>query len=356
MSSLLKKKQIQKFDPNGVGQKGRLFGLPFTPETAEVVVIPVPWDVTASFTDGTSLGPKAILDVSSQIDLYLPNIPNAWQLGISMLPIDAGWVKENRRARKHATEYIKYLEEADGTGQSDRDINLILNNINALSRNINEWVHGRSCELLEAGKIPAVVGGDHSSPLGLMQAVSGMNNAFGVLQIDAHADLRPAYEGFTHSHASIMHNLLELDHVEKLVQLGIRDFCEQEASVMESNPRIVTFFDHELKKQEFEGVSWSAQVAQIIEELPDDIYITVDIDGLEAYYCPGTGTPVPGGLSYSQLIYLFDKIAASGKRILAFDICEVCGNQGQWDAIVGSRILYYLSSITGISNKLLFLR
>jgi agmatinase len=355
MNSYLKKKQIKKFDPNGVGQKGHLFGLPFTTETAEVVVIPVPWDVTTSFNDGTSLGPRAILDVSPQIDLYLPGIPDAWQLGISMLPIEEGWVKKNQEARKYAVEYIRYLE-GDGVELKDKDINLILKNINALSGNINEWVRNRSREILEAGKIPAVLGGDHSSPLGLMQAVNDKNRSFGVLQIDAHADLRPAYEGFTHSHASIMHNMLELDHVEKLVQVGIRDFCEQEASVMKSDARIVTFLDHELKKQAFEGVLWSSQVYQIIEELPDDIYITLDIDGMEPYYCPGTGTPVPGGLSYNQLIYLFDKIAASGKRILGFDICEVSGNQGEWDAIVGSRILYYLSNITGITNKLLLRR
>jgi len=352
MSTYLKKKQIKKFNPNGVGQKGTLFGLPFTPETAEINVIPVPWDVTTSFNDGASRGPKAILDVSSQIDLFLPRIPKAWQLGISMLPIDEEWMENNNQARKFAAQYIKHLEGND-VKLEDKEINVIIKNINALSENINEWVYKKSMDVLGDGKIPAVLGGDHSSPFGLMKAINDKHDSFGVLQIDAHADLRRSYEGFSHSHASIMYNLLKLDNVNNLVQLGIRDFCEQENEIMKTDRRIVTFLDNEIKKQTFEGVLWSSIVNQVINELPDNIYITLDIDGLNPALCPGTGTPVPGGLSFEQLIFLFDKIAGSGKRIIGFDVCEVSGNQGDWDAIVGSRILYYLANITGVTNKLL---
>jgi agmatinase len=352
MNSYLKKKQIKKFDPNAVAQKGKLFGLPFTPETAEIVVIPVPWDVTTSFKDGASLGPSAILDVSSQIDLHIPHIPDSWKLGITMLPIDNEWLKKNNEARKYALQYIRYLEGGE-LKLEDKEIHIISKNINALSVNINDWVYAKSKEILDSDKIPVVLGGDHSSPYGLMRAIDENQSDFGVLHIDAHADLRPAYEGFTHSHASIMYNLLELDHVSKLVQIGIRDLCEQENEYIINDSRIRTFFDHNIKNQLFEGIRWSLIVDEIIDELPDNIYLSLDVDGLDPSLCPNSGTPVPGGLSFDQLTYLLDKIAESGKRIIAFDICEVAGNQGEWDAIVGSRLLYYLSIITGVSNKLL---
>lgn len=352
MKSLAKKKQIREFDPNGVGQEGKLFGLPFDQETSEVIVIPVPWDVTTSFKGGASLGPEAILRVSSQIDLFLHRIPDAWKLGISMLPIDEEWILKNNQARKYAREYIKFLE-GKTVQLSDKDIEIILQNINSLSRNINDWVWVKAKDILSANKIPVVLGGDHSSPYGLMKAISEVYDDFGVLQIDAHADLRPSYEGFEFSHASIMDNLLKLDKVGQLVQVGVRDFCEQEKNIMDSHPKIKTFYDAFMARERFEGATWARQVDQIIESLPDNVYITLDIDGLEETYCPATGTPVPGGISFNQLIYLFDRLMESGKRIIAFDICEVSGADGEWDAIVASRLLYYLTNITAVTQKML---
>ncbi len=344
-----KSHQIENFDPNGVGQQGKLFGLPFDQHTAEVVVIPVPWDVTTSFIDGTSLGPKSILDVSPQIDLFIPKIPDAWKIGLFMQPIDDAWLMKNKEARKKAEKYIAALEESSDE-LTKADIEGITLEINNLSIELNEWVEKQSQQILQANKIPVVLGGDHSSPFGLMRAISKKYSEFAVLQIDAHADLRPAYEGFEYSHASIMYNLLKLNNVIKLVQVGIRDYCEQEFEVMESDPRIVTYYDEDLAQERFEGTTWSTQVAQIIQSLPQNVYISLDIDGLEQQYCPATGTPVPGGLTYHQLMYLLNHLMISGKRILAFDLCEVSGANGMWDAIVGSRLLYNLANITAVTN------
>ncbi len=352
MKSYPKKKLIKKFNPNGVGQTGKLFGLPFDQSTSEIIVIPVPWDVTTSFNDGTSKGPKAVLDVSPQIELYMPRIPDAWELGITMLPIHDGWISKNDQARKYAVEYIKYLEGAD-IHLSDKDIDLILRNINVLSKKINDWVYTKSCEILDEEKVPVVLGGDHSSPYGLIKAITQRYSGIGVLQIDAHADLRPAYEGFEFSHASIMHNILKFDQISKLVQVGIRDYCELEKEIMDKDIRIDTYYDAAMAKERFEGVSWSNQVDQIIDSLPENIYISLDVDGLEYSNCPTTGTPVPGGLTYNQLIYLFERIMDSNKRILSFDICEVSGRNDGWDAIVGSRLLYFLANITAVTQKLL---
>ncbi len=346
-----KNKLMHNFDPNGVGRAGSLFGLPFDQETSEIVVIPVPWDVTTSFNDGASRGPEAILKVSSQIDLFIPSIPDAWKLGITMLPIEPEWKSKNSEVRKHAVEYIKKLD-GSSTQLSDEDAAHICQNINLLSDKLNDWVFDKSKEILIANKIPVVLGGDHSSPYGLMKAISQSHEDFGVLQIDAHADLRPSYQGFTYSHASIMHNLLKLDHVTKLVMVGIRDYCHQEQQIMDDDPRIVSYNDASMARERFEGRLWRDQVDQIIESLPAHVYVTLDIDGLEHSFCPSTGTPVPGGLSYHQLIYLLEKLMISGRKIIAFDLCEVSGAGTEWDAIVGSSLLYYMANITAVTQKI----
>ena len=137
MNSYSKNKIIKKIDPNGVGQNGKLFGLPFDQKSSELVVIPVPWDVTASFNDGASLGPNAVLQASSQIDLCSLHIKEAWKLGVYMLPIEEAWISKNNQARKYAKQYIKFLE-GEPIHLSDKDIDFMLQNINVLSVNIND--------------------------------------------------------------------------------------------------------------------------------------------------------------------------------------------------------------------------
>lgn len=355
MNSYSKKKLIKKIDPNGVGQTGKLFGLPFDQKSAEIVVIPVPWDVTTSFNDGASLGPNAVLQASSQIDLSSLYIKEPWTLGIYMLPIEDAWISKNNQARKYAKQYIKFLEGAP-IHLSAKDIDFMLQNINLLSVKINDWVYQKAQHILSENKIPVVLGGDHSSPFGLVKAIAAQHEEFGVLQIDAHADLRPSYEGFKFSHASIMNNILKFPQVTKLVQVGIRDFCEQEYELMTNDPRVAPFFGQQLAKERFEGENWSAQVTKIIKELPDLVYISLDVDGLEQSYNPSTGTPVPGGLTYDQVDYLLHQLVISDKRIISFDLCEISGKNADWDALVGSRLLYNMANLTAVSQDLLEFR
>jgi agmatinase len=272
-----------------------------------------------------------------------------------MLPIEDAWIGKNNQARKYARQYIKFLE-GEPIHLTAEDVDFMLQNINVLSANINDWVYRKAQKTFDDGKIPVVLGGDHSSPYGLIKSIADRNEEFGILQIDAHADLRPAYEGFKFSHASIMHNVLKFPQVAKLVQVGIRDFCEQEFEVMTNDPRIVPFYAQELAHGRFDGESWSEQVAEIVNELPDLIYVSLDADGLEQNYAPSTGTPVPGGLSYDQLNYLLHQVVISGKKIISFDICEISGKNSEWDAIVGSRLLYNMANLAAVSQKLLEFR
>ncbi len=162
-----------------------------------------------------------------------------------------------------------------------------------------------------------------------------------MLHVDAHADLRVKYQGFERSHASIMNNVMNATwKPEKLVQVAIRDFSQEEFAMIRERKDISTFFDLYLKRDLFEGKSWSEICAKIVEVLPSHVYVSFDIDGLSPEYCPHTGTPVPGGLTFDQANYLLSAVVHSGRRIVGFDLNEVAPGEDEWDGNVGARLLY----------------
>jgi agmatinase len=338
------------FDPNGVGQVGNLFGLPFSPDNAELVIIPVPWEVTVSYTAGTAEGPEAILYASPQLDLFDPDIPDAWKLGIAMLPISEEIKEESDKLRDIAEEYILWLEE--GQDETDNEeLKWTPDTVNTKSAELNKWVKDQATSLLRNNKMVALLGGDHSTPLGLMQAFADKYAEFGILQIDAHADLRDAYEGFEFSHASIMFNALKIKNISKLVQVGIRDYAESEARIVnDSNGRIVTFYDKDIKEQQYEGTTWRSICDDVLEQLPQNVYISFDIDGLDPKLCPHTGTPVAGGFEFEQAMYLVKMLVKSGRKIIGFDLCEVAPGENEWDGNVGARVLYKLCNLMAVSQ------
>lgn len=341
------------FDPNGIGAKGTLFGLPYSVEDSDIVLIPVPWEVTVSYRGGTSDGPQAILEASSQVDLMLHGLREAWSLKQSMLPIPDSLKMENDKFRDLARQYIQWLEEQEEE-LPDSQLKIIPQTINEICEKLNIFITSQCDDLLNKGKIVGLVGGDHSTPIGLLRSLNKKFKSFGILQVDAHADLRVNYEDFVYSHASIMHNALKLPHITKLVQVGIRDYCEEELQYIERFPeRISTFFQQKLKEEQFNGTLWADQCKRIINNLPNYVYISLDIDGLDPSLCPNTGTPVPGGLSFDEVTYLIRAVVRAGKKIIGFDINEVSPGEDEWDANVGARLLYNLSCWTGASNGLL---
>lgn len=339
------------FDPNGIGDIiGNIYGLPFEVADARLVILPVPWEVTVSYKAGTALAPDAILNASFQVDLYDPFVADAWKLGIAMKEIDLDLLGKSSLLRQKAEYYIGEL--ALGTEAEEKSaLPAICAEINQSCHELNEWVKKESRILLEQNKIVALLGGDHSTPLGLMQALAEKHSAFGILHIDAHADLREAYEGFEFSHASIMFNAIKISQITHLVQVGIRDFCDAELSLIRTDSRITTFFDRDLKHQQYEGKNWSAICDNIINLLPQKIYLSFDIDGLDPKLCPGTGTPVPGGLELEQAIYLIEKLVNSGREIIGFDLNEVAPGNDEWNANVGARLLYRLANMCLVSNR-----
>jgi agmatinase len=172
------------------------------------------------------------------------------------------------------------------------------------------------------------------------------------LHFDAHSDTRRAYEGFEHSHASIMFNVLErIPGVKKLVQVGIRDVCEEEIDYNKSQgSRVRTFTDRDLVKRRHAGEPFATTVKDIVKELPDEVWVSFDIDGLDQRFCPHTGTPVPGGLDTHEVVAILRGVAQAGKRIVGFDLNEVAPNPSddadEWDGNVGARMLYKLIAFT----------
>lgn len=346
----------KKFDPaTTISSEFGIFGIPLTEEECRVILLPVPWEVTTSYGKGASNGPKIIRECSEQIDLFDFETKNAYEVGYFMQPISSYWKSENEKFKALAQDVIELK-----TAQSD---NLALmkkltDDVNKASVELTDWVYKETKKILSAGKLFGLVGGDHSTPLGAIKAICEMHpGEVGILHIDAHSDTRKAYQGFEQSHASIMYNVMHLpsgSRPKKLVQVGIRDFSEEEYNFVTNRDDIKTFFDIGLKQRLLKGESWASVASDIISELPNKVYISFDIDGLDPRYCPSTGTPVLGGLSTDEVFFLFNLLAQSGRKIVGFDLNEVSSgdaDHSEWDGNVGARMLYKLCGWSVLTNR-----
>jgi agmatinase len=330
----------QPFDPNAAATaESGIFGLPHSPEEARVVLIPVPFEATTSYGGGTSDGPRAVLEASRQVDLFDIETGKPYEGGIAMLEEPADVRAWSEEAKKLAEPVI----EAGGV-QRDPSLAEAVRKVDALCERMNGYVYENARRLLAAGKLVGTVGGDHGISFGCIQAHAERYPELGVLHLDAHADMRDAYEGFTWSHASIMNNVYRrIPGVKTLVQVAIRDMGGDEQALIESSKgRVVVFHDAHLKQRQFDGVAWNRLVDEMVAPLPKHVYLSFDIDGLDPTLCPNTGTPVPGGLSFAEANALIAGVVRSGRTIVGFDLTEVAPDPdgGEWDGNVGARLLY----------------
>jgi len=299
---MTKEEIIAGFNPNAAasGNTG-LFGLPFNAEQSEIIIIPVPWEVTVSYGSGTGEGPEAIEEASAQIDLYHHDYPELWKKGIFMDECPEEIVTMGIQSKKDAQKLIRAIESGEDLAKNLMLLNT-LESVNIACSKMNAWVKERSAYWKNQGKMVGLIGGDHSIPLGYIQLQGEIYSEFGILHLDAHMDLRTAYEGFTWSHASIFYNALDtVPQISKLVQVGIRDYCQEENGLCENNPdRISVYFDRENRKRIYKGETWDQLCHEIVGRLPQKVHISIDIDGLDPKLCPNTGTPVPGGLEFEE--------------------------------------------------------
>ncbi|MEM7040882.1 MAG: agmatinase family protein, partial [Bacteroidota bacterium] len=291
----------KNYSPDAPGQTNAgIFGLPHTAETANFVVYPVPWEVTVSYRAGTAKGPEAIRAASPQLDLFDEIYGNVWQYGIAMAEANADIVALNAATRPKAAFVIEALE-AGADPEENPELIGAQTQVDLACLEMSKIVEAETKALLDAGKMVVLVGGDHSTPLGYFRALQAHYGDFGILQIDAHLDLRDSYEGFEYSHASIMHNVLKEGLSSQIVSVGVRDFSEGEWNIAREDIRVEPWGIREIRKRMYERASWADTCRRIVAYLPHFVYISFDIDGLDPSLCPHTGTPVPGGLGFEEV-------------------------------------------------------
>jgi agmatinase len=342
---MTKAEKIASFDPNGPGTADSgMFGLPFTADESEIILVPVPWEVTTSYGGGTSNGPAAILEASYQVDLFHPEFPGLWKRGIHLDEEPGALRSQSRTLKKEAQVVIDHLVHG-GSAKKKARADKARALINEECAVMNDWVEQRCGYWLDKGRMVGLVGGDHSTPLGFFRAQARRHRKFGILHIDAHLDMRKAYEGFTYSHASVIYNTLPIKQVERVVSVGIRDLCEQENEVIVAQgDRVRVVRSADVRRQQYEGITWREQCDAIIDALPEKVHISFDIDGLDPTLCPNTGTPVPGGFQFEEATYLLSRLAAR-RTIIGFDLVEVSPGKDEWDANVGARLLFHLCGV-----------
>ncbi|MBE3639988.1 agmatinase [Mangrovicoccus algicola] len=245
--------------------------------TARFRVIPVPLERTVSYGSGTAGGPAAILEASVELE-------RLWR---GAEPCSAGIATEEPVA-------------------CDGPLPEVMARIEARTR-----------RAVAAGAVPVVLGGEHSLSYGAVRGVAAATGeALGIVQIDAHADLRHAYQGERHSHASVMRLLAEEDGL-RLAQYGVRALCAEEA---EARKRLgVVHSDGEALARGEDPV--------LPRDFPRKIYVSFDVDGLDPSVMPDTGTPVPGGLGFWQAIHLLERVCA-GRQIVGIDVVELAPQDG----------------------------
>ena len=248
------------------------------PTQAMFHVLPVPYEKTVSYGGGTNLGPSAILQASWQLE--------KWDGRSS--PCDLG---------------IHTCDPVDCSVSPEQVIDNIAKATEAIVR---------------AGGMPVVLGGEHTVTLGVIKGLKAAGiDDFGVVQIDAHCDLRHAYEDDLLSHASVMKRLVDMDI--PLYQLGIRAYCEEEMQVREQFGVYYQDAD-ELVPNNINEITLPA-------DFPEKVFFTVDIDGLDPSVFPSTGTPVPGGLGWYQTLSLFESVARQ-RQLIGFDVMEFAPIEG----------------------------
>lgn len=263
---------------------------------ARVVVLPVPYDFTTSYQGGTRWGPQAILDASRNMELWDEELGATYRAGIHTLD-------ELEPTALGPEAMAERVERAVG------------------------WI-------LDQGKIPAMLGGEHSLTAGAVRAARKRHAKLSVLQIDAHADMRDRYLDSPHSHACVMRRVREMCPA---VSVGIRSMSEEEAEYLERHPAPIW---STRRFRELRG-----DPSPILEALTDEVFVTFDVDGLDPGILPATGTPEPGGLDWYEAVDLL-KAVARRSRIVGFDVLELAPIPGQVasDFLV-ARLVYRLMGL-----------
>lgn len=262
-----------------------------SPEDSKVVILPVPYDATSTFRKGADRGPQALLDASEALETY--DLETGWEphlLGITTRP---------PLSHEGSPETL-----ADRLDQAVGDV-------------------------LDQGRLPVVLGGDHSVSIGAMRAAARRFPRLTVLQIDAHADTRESYEGSAFNHACVMARARGFCSVS---QVGIRAVDRSELAALDPTR---VWYAHQIV-----GDPQRRWIEAVVDSLAEEVYLTIDLDAFDPSLVPATGTPEPGGLGWYDVIQLIDAVASS-RRVVAFDVVELCPIPGhQTSEFIAAKLVY----------------
>lgn len=338
----------KEFDPNTITpDNGNYFGISLEPEKSALVLISAPWDATSSLYSGCSYAPDAIIEMSRFVDFYEPMAPNSWRKGIATVPIDYSIQDLSHRLRSDAERVTKLHDEFGLSVIDNLMYERRLKRVNEGSVDVNFILYKQVKQWLEQNKIVGLVGGDQSVSYSIIKAMGYRYEHLGIIQIDTRCDMHEAYQGFEFSHASTMFNVMrDVPNIDQLAVVGVQEFSPIEWERAASDKRIRLFTAQDMWAQQFEGKTWSAQVDDIISTMPQNVYITLDINALQCDCSPGTGRINGGGLTLFQAIYLMDRVITSGRSIVGFDITEVVPNmENKRDILAVARLLFKMCSI-----------
>jgi len=260
-------------------------------ENSRVVILPVPYEHTTSYLKGTARGPEAILKASYQIELFDEKLKQEiFRIGIHTLPF--------MNINSHSEKLLKQIEDEVITH-------------------------------LSTNKLIVILGGEHTITIGALRGVKKFFPNIGIVQLDAHADLRVSYQGNPYSHACVMRKVLNYAPV---FQIGIRSLSKEEFLLIDEG-KVFTLFAHEISPENLES---------FLTKIPEDIYLTIDMDSFDPAVVPGVGNPEPGGLNWEMADQILELISARS-RIRAFDIVELRPIAGEVRSeVTAARLLYRL--------------
>jgi len=336
---------IEAADPDN----GTYFGMPCRPESAALVLVSAPWDVTAPEGSSSSYAPDAMIEESMRMDLYDPLSPDEWRKGIATADIDYS-IHEISQNLRQDVERIRAREEKGGGlmgGLTDDYYARKQRRIDEECRAMNDNIRLQVRDWIEKGKTVGLVGGDQSTVYGALRATAGHEKGLGLLHIDARCRMKSRHEGFEHSCASVIGDAAEtIEGLGRIVHVGVRDFSATEHRMTLESERMSMFDSGRMAQMCFEGNTWRQVCDAVTAGLPDAVYIDLDISALSPDNCPHSPEAAAGGLGFSQTICLLDRIAASGRRIAGFALTGVSpASGGCIDTRIGARLLYRMCGI-----------
>lgn len=322
-----------------VGDGGYYFGDKTSPKSADVVIVSAPWSVTSDFGRGATYTPDAVIDASAESSLYDVNGAVSVEERVATAEIDYNIQELSEHLGREAERLAN--QTVDASALVGEYAMRKMAHINEGFAEMHTSVYKQVKHWAEQGKLVAVMGGDHSVAFGAAKALADIHQGIGVLFIDAHADFVREGELYNYSHRSIARNMVEeIPSIERFVEVGVRDISRAESVELYSNGKIEVFLAEKLAARRFEGESWNSLCGEIVSQLPQKVYISLDIDALKIEFCNNTNAPVPGGMTFDEVVYLINTVVESGREIVGFDISEVVSKLGdKMDAIVAARLL-----------------